>query len=115
MPDIDALLNVQFLQNVQQIFCIRVQSGVSIELKVVRVGVACAHQVKKHDSVFVFQKRNDVSPTGLVGAEAMTEDDVLGGGAYDADVVLIEDGGRHVPVKGTWRAGRGLSKGPWGW
>ena len=107
MAHIDALFDVQFFQNVQKVFCICVQGGVAIEVEVVGVGVASAHQVEKYHSVVVFEQRDDVAPTGLVGAEAMAEDDGLRGVADDADVVLIEDGGRHVPVKETWRVGGG--------
>lgn len=95
MTDVRAVSDTKSVKNVQEVVDVGVEGGVSAEIEVVGVNTAGADEVKENDGVAASEVRKDSLPGGLVGAEAMGEDEDPVAGSFDADIQSVEDGGAH--------------------
>lgn len=75
MPDVDAGLDAELLEDGEEVERVAFQRGVAREVEVVRVGGPGAHGVEEHDAVVGDEVRHQVLPHGLVRAEAVRQHD----------------------------------------
>lgn len=81
------------VENGEEVVDVGVEGGVTAEVKVVRVDAAGADEVVYDDAVGLRQVRENALPGGLVGAEAVGEDEELIAGADHADVEGVDYAG----------------------
>ena len=91
------------IKDVEEVINVSVKSCVAAVIKVIGVDTAGANEVIKNDFVAAGEVREHALPCWLVGAEAVSEDDVFVAGAFYTDIECVEDGStaHGLKVKGV--------------
>lgn len=96
MADVDALFDVEVVEDGEQVIGEALEARVAFEVEVVGVGRAGAHVVVHDHPVAVDQVRDEVLPHGLVGPEPVPEHHGRVAATEDPDVVGFFHGGAHL-------------------
>lgn len=86
-------LYAERIKNVQQVVHVGIESGVALEIEVIRVDAAGADEIEENDSVVGSEVRQNTLPRRLVGAEAVREHQDPLAGPYHPDIKSLQ---QHV-------------------
>lgn len=91
MPDIRATVNAQGVENEEQVIDVAIERGVPPEIEVARIDAAGAHEIVEDDAIVREEVGQDALPRGLVGPEAVSEDEDPVAVPDDPDVEGVQE------------------------
>lgn len=89
MSDVSTASHTEGVEDAEEVVDVSVEGGVAAVIEVIGVDAAGTNEVVENDAVVASEVREDALPRGLVGAEAVSEDEVLVAGTFDANIECV--------------------------